>query len=174
MVGSWESHDAITRLLYGYHEHFNAGRFDLVAQLFAHATYRTEYPWSTAGHGEQLGAAAVQQAFDTMVVLHDGKPRVQYSLSNVIVDIDDDEGAARSRSQFVGIIGDRSSWDPTPSTDGQLRAGGTISIFTAGRYVDRFARTDGTWHFTERVVHADLTGDRRLHLQIEPTTYGHP
>ena len=34
----------------------------------------------------------------------------------------------------------------------------------AGRYHDRFARADGTWHFADRRIFMDLVGDLREHL----------
>jgi hypothetical protein len=174
MIGTWESHAAIERLLHEYHYFFNSGQFERLGQLFERATYRTEYPWSTSGHGVQTGAEAVTRGFRTMVRLHDGLPRVQYSLSNIMIDVDEHAGAARSRSQFMGITGDRSTWfgyvDVAPRKPGE----GVISIFTAGRYDDRFARTEGAWHFTERVVYADFTGDRSSHLAIDPLDYADP
>ena len=41
------------------------------------------------------------------------------------------------------------------------RSGRTI----VGRYHDVFAKADGAWRFTDRLVHTNLIGDLRGHLR---------
>jgi hypothetical protein len=41
-------------------------------------------------------------------------------------------------------------------------------MILTGRYDDRFARTEGVWHFTDRLILIDLLGDLRFHLKRNP------
>ena len=171
--GTWESHTAISDLLHTYHWHFNTGRFDLLAALFARSTYQTHYPWSETGHGVALGADAVLAGFRAMVRLHDGLPRVQYSVTNAIIDVDEDAGTATSRAQFTGLFGEPETWSPHHvGIERRDHAQPMIHIFTVGRYEDTFARDNDGWYFTSRVVHADFTGDRSGHMAMDPVVYG--
>src|SRR5580704_15267850 len=107
--GTWESHHAITRLLYEYHTYYNRGLYEKMGALFKHATYQTKYPWSDEGHGVQRGSE-VTENFKAMVNLYEGLPRVQMSLSNIILDIDEDDGSAESWSQYFGLYGPPGTW----------------------------------------------------------------
>lgn len=171
-IGTWESHAAITRLLHRYHQCFNQGRWDELGALFERATYQTIYPWDAAGHGVQSGAEEVADNFRRMVKLHDGLPRMQYSLSNLVLDVDEDAGTATGASQYVGLSGGPATWGPRSPGLAPRGEDARIEIVCAGRYEDTFARTagpGGEWHFTSRRIHADFTGDRSSHLQVDPT-----
>jgi len=134
--------DAITALVHGYAERLDGGDLDGVAALFADATY------GRAGGPVRRGAAAVREAL-RVVKLHAGSPRTKHVVTNLVVDVDEAAGHAAARSYFT-----------------VLQATATLPLQTilAGRYEDRFVRRDGTWRFSERVIHLDLTGDLREHL----------
>jgi hypothetical protein len=40
-----------------------------------------------------------------------------------------------------------------------------LQVVIAGRYHDQLARTEDTWHFTDRMIYVDLVGDLRFHLK---------
>ncbi len=136
-------HDAIAALVYAYAERIDAGDFEEVARLFTHGRY------GMAGGPAARGAAAVGAAL-AVVKLHDGSPRTKHVTTNLTVDIDETNGSATARSYFTVL---------------QATATLPLQVILAGRYHDRFARLNGAWHFTERLIHIDLTGELREHLR---------
>jgi 3-phenylpropionate/cinnamic acid dioxygenase small subunit len=138
--------DDITRLLHVYAERVDAGDFAGVAELFVGASYRT------AGIDGELTGDDVGTVMARTVKLYDGVPRTKHVVTNVIVDLDEDGATAAARSYFTVV----------PPPPGQAPA-----IIVTGRYHDRFARTDGTWHFTDRLIHIDQTGDLSAHLTLQ-------
>ena len=144
-------HDAITTLIYTYAERMDAGDLEGVAQLFArasmHSNQRSEI---------RRGSQAALETFRSSVVLYDGSPCTQHVTTNVILDVDTAQGTATARSYFTVL---------------QTRPELPLQVVIAGRYHDQFARTDGVWHFTDRVIYVDLLGDLRFHLKrpIEKT-----
>lgn len=144
-------YDAITTLIYTYAERLDAGDLDGVAQLFAHATMR-----SNLRPDVRRGSHAALETFRRTVALYQGSPCTKHVTTNVIVDVDAAHGTATARSYFTVL---------------QARPELPLQIVIAGRYHDQFARTDGTWQFTDRMIHVDLMGDLRFHLK-KPMT-GH-
>ena len=136
---------AFERLIFGYAERVDAGDLDGVAALFAGAVYRSE------GGGRYEGAAAVGAILNRVVRLHeDGTPRTKHVTTNVVVDVDHAAGTAAARSYFTVF---------------QATARIPLQPIAAGRYHDRFVRTDGTWRFADRLIFMDLIGDLSDHLQ---------
>jgi hypothetical protein len=70
--------------------------------------------------------------------------------TNVVIDVDDAAGRADARSYFTVF---------------QATAKVPLQAIVAGRYHDRFVRTDGRWRFADRLVFMDLTGDLSDHLR---------
>jgi hypothetical protein len=144
---------AIETLVLTYAERVDLGDFAGVADLFAHATYR-------AAAGDQVassvGAAAVLATFETLVRRYDdGTPRTKHVTTNLMVEVDGDE--ASSRCYFTVF----------QQTDAI-----SLQPIIAGRYHDRFARVDGAWRFTDRLIHSDLIGDLSHHLLVD--VFGDP
>jgi 3-phenylpropionate/cinnamic acid dioxygenase small subunit len=137
--------DDITRLLHLYAERVDAGDFAGVGELFAGATYRT------AGIDGELTGDEVGTVMARTVKLHDGVPGTKHVVTNVIVDLDEGETTASARSYFT-VVQDLPDRGP--------------SIIVAGRYHDRFTGADGTWRFTDRLIHIDQTGDLSAHLTM--------
>jgi 3-phenylpropionate/cinnamic acid dioxygenase small subunit len=136
----------IERLLYTYAERLDAGDFEGVAALFAHADLGAE--GGPAVHGRD----AVLAMYRASVRLHaDGTPRTRHVTTNVVVDVDEAAGTASARSCFTVF----QQLDDFP-----------LQAIIVGRYRDRFARTDGAWHFAERRMLLDLRGDLSRHLLI--------
>ena len=141
---------AIERIVYGYAERVDAGDFIGLAQLFEHATYKGGGPDDPG----VVGTDAVLAIQERMVRRYpDGTPRTKHVTTNLVVDADEDAGTATARSYFTVL----QQVDDFP-----------LQAIIAGRYHDRFARVDGPWRLTERVILCDLIGDLSHHLTVDP------
>jgi 3-phenylpropionate/cinnamic acid dioxygenase small subunit len=141
---------AIEHIVYGYAERVDLGDFAGVAELFADALYKGGGPDDPGVEG----AAPVQQIFESMVRRYDdGTPRTKHVTTNLVIDGDDEAGTAMARSYYTVF----QQVDDTP-----------LQPIIAGRYHDRFARVDGAWRLTERVIFCDLIGDLSRHLTVDP------
>ena len=137
--------DAIVTLIYTYAERLDAGDLQGVAALFARATLRSNLrPEVRRGSREAL------ETFQSSVALYDGIPCTKHVTTNVIIDVDTSHGTAAARSYFTVL---------------QARPELPLQVVIAGRYHDQFGRTEGLWHFTDRMIYVDLIGDLRFHLK---------
>lgn len=137
---------AISALLYTYAERVDNGDFEGVAQLFSYATIRSDVrPAIVRGYAETL------ELYRRSIMLYDGKPHTKHIVSNVMIDIDGDGSAAKSRSYFTVLQG---------------RSELPLQPIVAGRYHDTFACTEGEWRFTDRFGYIDLLGNLRYHLNM--------
>ncbi|MFG3118911.1 nuclear transport factor 2 family protein [Streptomyces sp. NPDC048197] len=93
---------------------------------------------------------ATEPTQDTLIVYADGTPRTQHVTTNVAIEVDEQAGAAVSRS-YVTVV------QALPDLPLQPIAG--------RRYHDRFERRDGQWRFVERRVRINLVGDVTRHLR---------
>ena len=135
--------EAIRSLIHEYAERIDNGDLDGVAALFTHGT------WSSPGRGTPLrGADQVRRAYDG-VILYDGSPSTKHVISNVTIELTDDD-TATARSYFTVL---------------QARPDLPLQPIIAGRYHDRFERVDGRWRFADRQILPDLIGDLRRHLR---------
>ena len=147
-AGTWESHHAITRLMFRYAEYIDAADFDAIALLFADAIMTNE-----GVECEIKGGEAIKQLYVSTNRVHaDGTLRTRHLTSNVDVDIDEVAGAATARSSFVVF---------------QQTATLALQPIVTGRYRDRFARFDRGWHFAQRHIIVDHVGDVREHLAFD-------
>lgn len=135
------SEDAIRNLLFRYCELMDAGDMEHVADMFS--------------EGVIIGADGTQLAKgrDETLAMYGGGNRAErtsggrrskHLTTNALVEVDEDAGTAIARSYWVLLV--------ATSPEEPVRA------IMAGSYHDTFARTDGTWHFTERVYVVDLVG----------------
>jgi 3-phenylpropionate/cinnamic acid dioxygenase small subunit len=136
---------AVNTLLMTYAEHVDAGRFDDVAALFEHATYRIERADGTSS--ESRGAAQVREFCDDTRLYADGTPRTRHVITNVIIELDGDR--AHSRCSVTVF----QQTDALP-----------LQPIASGRYIDRFERVGGRWRFTDRLITGFLLGDRSQHV----------
>ena len=75
---------------------------------------------------------------------------------NVVIDIDLDAGTAKSTTMYTVA-------QQIPDTDRPF------ALLVAGRYVDEWARIDGTWVFTDRfVVQFKNDLDQHMHRGSQP------
>jgi 3-phenylpropionate/cinnamic acid dioxygenase small subunit len=148
VAGTWESHHAITTLLYRYAECMDAADFDAITELFADAVLTNE-----GVDGEVRGGEAISGLYRRTNRVHDdGTLRTRHVTSNVIVDIDEQAGTATARSIFV-------VFQQTPKV--------ALQPIVSGSYRDRFARTGDEWRFTHRHIVVDLIGDVSDHLAFD-------
>ena len=85
---------------------------------------------------------------ESLQVYEDGTPHTRHVTTNIIIEVDEAAGVAQSRSYYTVF---------------QAVPGFPLQPIACGRYRDRFARTDGRWHFAERSVQTLLTGDLTHH-----------
>jgi 3-phenylpropionate/cinnamic acid dioxygenase small subunit len=105
----------------------------------------------TLGPNTVRGKAAVEElALNTLQTYADGTPRTRHVTTNLIIDVDEEEGTATSRSYFTVM---------------QQADGFPLQPVATGRYRDAFERHDGTWHFTSRTVAEQLFGDLSHHVK---------
>ena len=149
-AGTWESHHAISNLLFRYAECVDQADFDGLSKLFTHGTIRsTSAEESKKGmRGEQIGRfyAATNRVHD------DGTLRTRHLATNVRVEIEEERDSATARSYYVVL-------QATPKLPFQPIVG--------GRYEDRFERVGGEWRFADRVVLVDQIGDMSEHLSFD-------
>ena len=83
----------------------------------------------------------------------DGTPRTKHVTTNLVIDADEDAGAATARSYFTVL---------------QRLEDFALQPIIAGRYHDTFELVDDEWRLSERVILCDLIGDLSHHLATDP------
>lgn len=139
--------EAITDLILLYAERLDLGDLEGVADLFTHATLRSNH------RSDGLrGRDAVLALYRGTVQMHDGIPSTKHVTTNVIVEIDADGAHASARSYFTVL---------------QARPDLPLQPIIAGRYHDRFEKASPGWRFADRLILVDLVGDLRRHLKMQ-------
>jgi len=149
-AGTWESHHAITNLMFRYAECVDQADFDGLSELFAHGSMRSTSA-EDSEHG-MSGAAVGRFYAATNRVHEDGTLRTRHLSTNVRIEIEEAQDAATARSYYVVL-------QATPKLPFQAIVG--------GRYEDRFERVDGEWRFADRVVLVDQIGEMSEHLSFD-------
>jgi ketosteroid isomerase-like protein len=141
--------EAITKLIYTYAERIDAGDFDGVGDVFAHATLTFE------GFGDAVtGRDAIAALYArTTRRYEDGTPRTKHVMTNVMVEVDDDGEAASSRSYFTVL----------QAVPGEL----ALQPVIAGRYRHTYRSTDGRWEVATMHITIDLVGDLGHHMLFD-------
>ncbi|MDR7168639.1 3-phenylpropionate/cinnamic acid dioxygenase small subunit [Nocardia kruczakiae] len=138
------SYRAIERLIADYALLVDQGDFAGVGALFATGAFG-----GSAGMIE--GSAAVEKMLSATVIRYDdGTPRTKHLVTNLVIDIDEDQGTATARSYFTVL-------QATPDLP--------LQPIVSGRYADCFHRPTGQWAFAQRAVTMDLIGDVGHHLR---------
>lgn len=137
---------AITNLLYRYGQLMDLADFEAASQLLRHSTIRL------AG-GREIDGLGMCEIWNDMIVLDAaGRPNTQHVITNPLLEIDEQAGVASCRSCYTVL---------------QSLPDFPLQIIAAGRYHDRFARTDGHWQFTFRDYSMfDRQGDLSRHLRM--------
>jgi hypothetical protein len=129
----------ITALVHSYAILLDQGDMDAVATLFEHSTWRAE-----PGDTVLRGSAEVRPVYEQLRVPAGG-PRTKHLLSNLTVDVESGASTASSHCYWTVLQ--------------NVRAGEPITIIFSGQYTDKFEKADGRWHFSDRLITTDLTGD---------------
>ena len=137
----------IGNLIYIYAESLDAGDLEKACDLFQNAQL------IDASSGAVIrGSAEILSVYRHSIIIHgNSTPKTKHITSNIIFDIDDSNGFAKTRSYFTVL---------------QQTAELPLQTIVAGRYHDAFARTDGMWHFTQRKIYTDLLGNVSQHMNI--------
>src|SRR3954454_4860235 len=139
-----EDQDAITRLLFAYCEGIDSGDFNQTARLFNRGT------WFLNPETPCAGFEAVSSFLHDSVILYGTVRETRHTVSNIRIDIDSQRSRATCRSTVIVF---------------QSVPGQAPHIMFQGAYDDVFSRTGGEWHFHERRIETDGTGDMSLHLK---------
>jgi len=141
--------EAITKLVYTYAERIDLGDFAGVGELFDHATLTFE------GFGDAVrGQEAIEALYGrTTRRFEDGTPRTKHVMTNLIVDVDDEERTASSRSYFTVL----------QAVPGEL----ALQPVIAGRYRHRYERAAEEWRVTAMHIMIDLMGDLSSHMLFD-------
>lgn len=146
--------DEITRLIFAYCTGIETGQFDETARLFSEGTWflNEETPLS--------GFEAVSGFLHDNVILYDGIPCTRHTVTNIRIDLTEDRRNAHVDS-YVTVF--------------QSVPGAAPHIMFQGAYDDTFAAGANGWHFDERRIVTDGTGDMSLHLKgAEAQSVGSP
>jgi 3-phenylpropionate/cinnamic acid dioxygenase small subunit len=147
-AGTWESHHAITTLMFRYAECIDGADFDGIATLFQHGRMTNE---GVAGAVD--GPDAVRKLYQRTNRVHaDGTTRTRHVNANPMVDIDEKSGRATARSVFVVF---------------QQTAALPLQPIVSGRYRDEFVRDADGWRFERRHIVVEHVGDVREHLTFD-------
>jgi 3-phenylpropionate/cinnamic acid dioxygenase small subunit len=150
--GTWQSHHAITTLMYRYAECIDAADFDGIASIFAHGRITNE-----GVEGEIAGPDAVRALYSGTNRVHsDGTLRTRHLTTNAIVEIDETAGSASARSAFVVF---------------QQTAKLPLQPIVAGRYHDAFERAGSEWRFASRHILVEQVGDVHEHLTFDLSSF---
>jgi len=137
--------DAIAALVNSYALLLDSGDMEAVANLFEHATWRSD------PHGSVLrGSAEVRPVYDALKT-YDGVPRTKHLLTNLTIEVDETGTTASSHCYWTVLQ--------------NLQEGARIEVILSGQYADRFEKSDGRWHFSDRLITADLVGDASHHVE---------
>jgi 3-phenylpropionate/cinnamic acid dioxygenase small subunit len=143
----------VHELLYRYADLIDAGDFDGVGVLLRRASFG-----GSAGPGSASGAEVIGRLFAKTTRRfpeHGNTPRTRHLVLNPIVDVDGDTATARSTFCVV------QQTETVP-----------LQPIVVGRYLDRFARDEQGWFFTERRVDVEMVGDVSAHLAVDPASFG--
>ena len=141
--------DEIAALVYAYAERIDGGDYAGVADLLADAEITAE-----GTDRRWRGRDEVLRLYESGTRRHaDGTPRTKHVTTNLVVELDEAAGTATARSYYTVL----------QAVPGEL----TLQPIVAGRYRDRFARTDGRWRFAGRHMVVDLVGDLGHHLLFD-------
>jgi 3-phenylpropionate/cinnamic acid dioxygenase small subunit len=139
----------IENLLYHYCELIDRGDFAGLGELFADGLHVSGSGYAVSGADDVL--AYYQRR--VRVFPDRGTPRTRHLTTNVIIEIDDSEDRAVSRSYFTVLQG-------TPDLP--------LQPIIAGRYEDKLIRDARGWRFLERRKFVELEGDLHEHLLWAP------
>lgn len=79
------------------------------------------------------GSGEVRDFYASGVIVYDGGPRTRHPIDNFTIEVSRGRRTAEALSYFTVM---------------QAAPGKDLRVIAGGRYHDRFAKSDGLWHFT--------------------------
>ncbi len=139
-----DSRQAILRLMNEYCYAVDAGDFEAFANLFEHGVFHVIGDPAGPLDGREAVLGLLQN-----VTLYDGKPLTKHVLSNVQIDVDEQNGEATAQSYITVFQAVPPDFPLQP-------------IFI-GHYRDKFEYTGSQWRFKNRSISPDMIGDISHH-----------
>ena len=140
------SYADISNLLSEYTHRFDLGNLEGAAQLFRHARVQTA-PDTWIDYKQLLDIWR-----DGVIMYDDGTPKTKHVCTNAVINIDEENDAADSKSYYVVY----QQTDTLP-----------LQPIAAGRYYDKFERVGGVWRFSERnYMLLDHVGNMEEHSNV--------
>jgi hypothetical protein len=131
-------------LVYRYPDLIDAGDFDGIGELFAHAVLRS-------GDSAIRGRDELVPMLKRLVRTYEGgRTSTKHNVTNLVVDVAPDGMTATAKS-YITVMQARPPELP-------------LQVIASNRHFDRFERVDGVWRFVERVDVQDLVGDMSHHI----------
>lgn len=139
--------DEILNVIFSYAELMDSADFNGIGNLFEHGTITVEGEETTL-----TGKDEVTQAYVTSACVYPDthSPKTKHVITNVIVNVDEANSSATSRSYFTVF----------QAVDGSL----PLQPILCGRYRHSFVHKDGIWRFRNMHIIWDLIGDLSAHL----------
>jgi hypothetical protein len=134
----------VAALVYRYPDLIDAGDFEGIGELFAHAVLRSGD--SAIRGGDEL-VAMLKRLVRTY---EGGRTSTKHVVTNLVVEVAPDRRTATAKS-YVTVLQARPPEFP-------------LQTIASNRHFDRFERAEGGWRFVERVDVQDLAGDMSRHI----------
>jgi SnoaL-like domain len=144
----------IERQIYQMGYHLEDGNFEAVAELLADATFGADIIGRAAFRGRQ----EIRQQYERTNVTYADRGRATKEIySNIVVDIDLENGRARSVTSY---------------TVAQQPPGDGFGLLVAGRYEDEWRRVGGSWGWADRYIKVQYRNnlERHMHHDQHPWT----
>ena len=144
------SRKEILHLINSYCFLLDEGDLEGWAALFENGEWGPEGTTPVSGKEQML-----DMINDILIVYPDGTPRTRHVMSNVDLDIDEQNNTASCES-YVTLF---QQTDDFP-----------LQVILSGGFSDKFARVDGKWRFAKRVTKRPFFGDMSAHVKSVPPT----
>lgn len=143
-----DSSRLIENLLYTYAERIDAGDLEGVASLFTKARIIAPDGSEQRGYDAVLGMYRAS----TRIYPDTGTPCTRHVTTNAIIEVDEHQGMATSRSYFSVL---------------QALPDFPLQVIIAGRYEDEFEHIASGWRFRSRRMFPEQIGDLSRHLLFD-------
>ena len=143
----------IERLIFLCDAYNDAGDFDAVGQLFAHASI------GVSGMADVVceGAEGTANQFRTTTRSYpEGGARTHHLSTNLIIDVAESAGTSTCWSNYVMF----QQTDELP-----------LQAINCGRNFDTFERVDNAWRWKKRNINVTLVGEMSHHLVMDTTPF---
>jgi len=141
-------HEEILALMHRYTYLIDRGNLEGFAGLFESAE------WGAEGAKLQTGGEMLEMLRREVIIYPDGTPRTRHVVSNIELDVDEEDGVAKGQS-YITLF---QQTDDFP-----------LQVIFSGEYHDEFVRENDTWRFERRIVKHPMMGDQSRHIRSAST-----